>query len=87
VEDSVILPPVYVGPGASVVRSVVGPYVSIEAGATVTDSVVRRSILFGNARVESSVLDGSLVGRDAEVTDHAGPVNVGDHSTVGRPPA
>jgi glucose-1-phosphate thymidylyltransferase len=87
VEDSVILPPVYVGPGATVVRSVVGPYVSIEAGASVTDSVVRHSILFGHARVESSALDGSLVGRHAEVTDHAGPVNVGDHSTVGRPPA
>lgn len=82
-EDSVMLPPVYVGPGARIVRSVVGPYVSIEAGAVVEDSVVCRSIVFADARVVSSTLEDSLVGRNAQVEGYTGSLNVGDHSIVG----
>ncbi len=83
VSNSVVVPPVYIGPGATVTGSVVGPHASIEAGAVVTDSVVRRSIVFAKGQVRASVLDGSLVGQNAEVEGVAHPVNVGDHATVG----
>ncbi len=83
VEDSVVREPVYVGPDAVVRGSVIGPYVSIEAGAQVEGAVVRESIVFGEAQVERSVLTDSLVGRHAEVRGHAGTVNIGDHSVLG----
>lgn len=83
VEDSVILPPVYVGSGARVVRSIVGPHTSIETGASIEDSVVRRSIVFADAHIASSSLDGSLIGRNARITGYSGTLNVGDHSVVG----
>ncbi len=83
VEDSVVRDPVYIGPGAVVRGSVVGPHTSIEAGAEVVDSVVEGSIVFAEARVENSALSDSLVGQHAEVRGHAGSVNVGDHSSIG----
>ncbi len=83
VSDSVLVAPYYIGPGATVTGSVVGPHASIEAGAVVTDSVVRRSVVFARGQVRASVLDGSLVGQSAEVEGVATPVNVGDHATVG----
>lgn len=83
VEDSVIHDPVYIGPGATVKNSVVGPNVSIEAGAEVDGAVLRDSIIFREALVERSVLKDSLVGRHAEVRDEAGIVNIGDHSVIG----
>ncbi|MEX0821557.1 MAG: sugar phosphate nucleotidyltransferase [Rhodothermales bacterium] len=83
VENSVVIDPVYIGPGARVVDSVVGPHVSIEAGATVNRSVLTRTIVFAEALVEGAVLDDSIVGQHARVTPSARVVNVGDHSEVG----
>ena len=83
VSDSVLVAPYYIGPGATVTGSVVGPHASIEAGAVVTDSVVRRSIVFSKGQVRASVLDGSLVGQSAEVEGVSGALNIGDHASVG----
>ena len=83
VESSIIFDPVYIGPGAIVTGSVVGPNVSIEAGARINHSVVRQSILFQNARVENAVLDDSLVGQYGEVRPRPSVINVGDHSVLG----
>lgn len=83
VENSIVIDPVYIGPGARVVNSVVGPYVSIEEGSEVVDSVVRDSILFAEARVENTVLKDSFVGAHAEVREAPRKINVGDHSVLG----
>lgn len=82
VENSVIIDPVYVGPGARVVNSVVGPHVSIEEGAEVTGSVIRGSIVFADAKVENAALENSLIGRNAVVQPQPQRINVGDHSEV-----
>ena len=82
ITDSVIHEPVYVGPGATVEGSVVGPHVSIEAGATVTDAVVRNTIVFQEGTVENAVLADSIVGRHAVAQALTGTVNIGDHSAV-----
>ena len=81
--DSVLYDPVYIGPGATVTGSVVGPYVSIEEGAQITHSVVRDSIVFAHASVENAVLAESFVGVHAEVRGGPRTVNVGDHSMLG----
>lgn len=83
VEKSVLFDPVYIGPGAIVTGSVVGPNVSVEAGAHINGAVVRNSILFPHARVENAVLDESLVGQYGEVRPRPSVVNVGDHSILG----
>ena len=83
VEGSVIIDPVYFGAGARVTNSVVGPNVSLEAGAEVSGSVVRDSILFSGARVEGSILKDSLIGRDAVVALGPQKLNIGDHSYMG----
>lgn len=83
IDNSVIIDPVFVGPGARVVNSVVGPYVSVEAGAEIIGSVIRTSIVFADARVENAALEDSLIGRNAVVTPRPGRINVGDHSELG----
>ena len=81
--NSIIIEPVYIGPGAKVVDSVVGPNVSVEANARIERSVVKDSIVFGDARVSDAVLADSLVGHHAEVAERPRSINVGDHSTLG----
>jgi glucose-1-phosphate thymidylyltransferase len=82
VENSIILNPVYIGPGARVVNSVIGPYVSVEEGAEISDSIIQESIIFPHARVGKVVLKDSLVGRHASVNPEALRLNVGDHSEI-----
>lgn len=82
IENSVVLHPVYIGPGARIVNSVVGPFTSVEENASVTGSVVKGSIVFANASVENAVLDESLVGQYADVKPSARRLNVGDHSEI-----
>ena len=82
IEDSVIRDPVYLGPGAEIRGSVVGPHVSVEAGATVEDSVVEESIVFQDADIEEAVLSESVIGRSATARGASGTLNVGDHSSV-----
>lgn len=82
VENSVIVDPVYIGPGARVSNSVIGPYVSVEENAKISGSVVRDSIIFSKATVESAVLADSLVGRHATVSPSPTRANIGDHSEL-----
>lgn len=82
IEGSLVHEPVYVGPGAHVSGSILGPYASVEAGARVEGSIVRGSILFANATVREAVLDGAFIGRHAVVEGRAQALNVGDHSEV-----
>jgi glucose-1-phosphate thymidylyltransferase len=83
VENSRIIEPVYIGEGAVVKDSVVGPYAAVHGGATITESADRHTIVFGEARIEGSALDGSMVGHHADVRGFAGTLNIGDHATVG----
>ena len=82
IEDSVIRDPVYLGPGAEIRGAVVGPHVSVEAGATIESAVVEESIVFQDAQVTDAVLDESVVGRSATVRQQSGSLNIGDHSSV-----
>jgi glucose-1-phosphate thymidylyltransferase len=82
IDGSIILPPVSIDPTAVIESSVVGPYVSVAAGATIRDSVVRDSILSSGAVVEMSLLSRSLIGEGAVVRGHFQRLNVGDSSEI-----
>jgi glucose-1-phosphate thymidylyltransferase len=56
--------------------------VSVEAGATVENAVVRDSIVFQDGTIENAVLADSVVGRHAVVNQGIDSINVGDHSQM-----
>jgi glucose-1-phosphate thymidylyltransferase len=82
IDGSVIVPPVSVDPTAEVTNSIIGPYATIAAGATVEGSIIRNSIVNEGARVKDAVLTDSLVGENAEVTGEPHRLNVGESSEV-----
>jgi glucose-1-phosphate thymidylyltransferase len=81
-EGSIVIPPVYIDDSAQVVNSIVGPYVSVAAGAVVRDSIVRDSIINQDALIQSTTLQNSLVGDNALVQGDFRELNVGDSSEI-----
>jgi glucose-1-phosphate thymidylyltransferase len=77
-----LIPPVYIDPSATVEASVIGPHVSVGPGCELCSVVVSNSIVEANARLENAVLEGSLIGRDAQVSGQQQHLNVGDNSKV-----
>lgn len=80
--SSVVVPPVDIGDEATLERSVLGPYVSIDDGATVTDSRVSDTILGRNATLNEANLQHSIVGDNATVTGTPKQLNIGDSSDI-----
>ena len=70
----------YIAEDAVVENSVLGPYVAIESGAYIGNSVIRDSIVFESAEVTDAVLNQSMVGANSSVSGKATQLNVGDHS-------
>jgi glucose-1-phosphate thymidylyltransferase len=78
----VVRGPVSVAASAVVENCILGPHVSIAAGARLKNAVVRDSIVNENVRIEDVLLDGSVVGENAVVQGAFHHLNVGDSSEV-----
>jgi len=81
-DQVIVIPPVYIDPGARVSQSIVGPYVSIAAGAVVERSVIRNTIVNRGAEVSDILLADSIIGERAGVGGTYTRLNVGDSSQM-----
>ena len=81
--DSTVIPPCFVGPGVKIVRSVVGPHVSLGANTAVTNSTLQDCLIQGDTIINNSVMDGAMVGAKASVIGTPLDVSIGDLSSIG----
>jgi glucose-1-phosphate thymidylyltransferase len=81
-EGSTFIPPVYVDPSATVRHSVVGPNVTIGAGAMVENCVLRDCLVNGEARLTNCNLADSVIGYSAEVHWPPQQLVLGDYTTI-----
>ncbi len=82
VEKSVVSPDSRIEAGALVTGCRIGDNVTVEAGARVSDSVLRDTIVGGGATVEGCRLRQSIVGSGAVVRGFDGSLSIVDHSEV-----
>jgi glucose-1-phosphate thymidylyltransferase len=82
VEGSQVEDGVRVESGARVVRSRIGPNVTVEEGAVVEDSELRNCIVGARAQVVGSQLHDSIIGAQARVEGARGVLNVAEYSEV-----
>jgi glucose-1-phosphate thymidylyltransferase len=80
VENSVIIEPCYFGENTHIEHSVIGPYVSIESGAKVSNSVLRNSIIGCNSNVKNSVMRNTLLGNSVNCQSNPDELSLGDYS-------
>jgi len=80
--DVTVIQPAYIHPEADVSGSVVGPYASISARATVRNSIIRDSIVEEDTTVSDVVLEHSVIGDKAVIKGTATRLDIGDNSKV-----
>lgn len=79
---TVIHPPVYIGEGAVIEGSEIGPNASIGAGCVIRNSRVSDTIVLDKTVVDQSTLTQSTIGTFANVSGFTGSVHLSDHSEV-----
>ena len=80
IENTTLIEPCYIGEGVHLKNSVIGPYVSIEAGTTVEESIIRNSIIQSNSYIRHQVLTDSMIGRSVQLGGQPKVLNLGDFS-------
>jgi glucose-1-phosphate thymidylyltransferase len=81
-QGNVIIPPVVIAPSARVERAVIGPYASIGEHVTITDAIVRDTIVNRESTIANVMLSHSIIGSGAVVRGDFHQMNVGDTSDV-----
>lgn len=81
-QSVVIVSPVFIHPSAQIANAVIGPHVSIGADCQVEGSIIRNSILEDGAEVTDVVMEGSLIGRKAQLSRRPAVINAGDHTVL-----
>ena len=82
IDNSIIIEPCYIGDGAIVKNSIVGPHVSIGANTTVDKVIISNSIVQRNASIRSITLTNSMIGNSATVADVTVEISVGDFTEI-----
>jgi glucose-1-phosphate thymidylyltransferase len=82
INNSVVIPPCFIGKDVVLNDSVVGPHVSIGAGSKVNGSVIKNTIIQANTTVENVTLKDSMIGNHANVRKTPHNLSVGDYTTM-----
>ena len=81
-EEFGVIPPVFIHKDAEIYSSMIGPYVSIGAGAVVENTVLRDTIIEAGADVREIVLETTHVGANARLSGKPVSVIAADDTTT-----
>ncbi len=82
INNSVIIPPVYVGENVELNNTVIGPYVSIGENTTILDSRIRNSIIQNQSEINNANIANSMLGNFVKFHGTSSNVSIGDYTTV-----
>jgi glucose-1-phosphate thymidylyltransferase len=82
IENSVIIPPCYIGRNVRITNSVVGPHVSLGAGTELENSNITNSIVQQDTIIRNAVITDSMIGSKVVYHAKALDLSLGDFTTV-----
>ncbi|MCK6601341.1 MAG: NTP transferase domain-containing protein [Bacteroidetes bacterium] len=82
IENSVILPPVYLAPGSIIRNSVIGPFVSVGGNSVLDKCVIENSIVNASSDLKLVQAKESLIGSFVQVHGNFRKLNLGDHTVT-----
>ncbi len=77
-DNSVIIPPCFVGQNVQLLNSVVGPHVSIGENTVIENAVIKNSIIQTDSSVKNIVIKNSMIGNKVEIEGSELDLSIGD---------
>jgi glucose-1-phosphate thymidylyltransferase len=81
-ENTIIIPPVFIGENCRISNSIIGPNVSVGDNVILNYAVLKESIIGPYAQIEYAILDRSLIGNDALLKGMKQSLNIGDSTEI-----
>lgn len=81
IKNSVIIEPCYIGVDVKIENSIIGPHVSVGKGSSLSNSVVRNSIIQSNSFVTAQCIDNSMIGSFVKLEGQMKEFSMGDYTT------
>lgn len=82
IENSVVIPPCFIGPKVVIKNSVVGPHVSIGDSTVIENSRIENSLIQNNSIIRHQVLGNSMIGNHAQLLGNALDASIGDYTVL-----
>lgn len=82
IENSVVVQPCHIGPGARILNSVVGPHVSLGENSTVEDARVSNALIQAHSVIRNKVVNGAMIGNHALVDGIPCDISLGDYNEI-----
>ncbi len=82
IENSKIIPPCYIAPGAKISNSTIGPRVSVGANTVVDNSTLRDVLIQEDSEVRNAKLSNSMIGNKAKFDGNFREISIGDYSVL-----
>ncbi|MDN5201603.1 sugar phosphate nucleotidyltransferase [Fulvivirgaceae bacterium BMA10] len=82
IQNSIVIPPVYIGENVKLHNSVVGPHVSVGDNTMISDSRVKNSIIQKDSSVKDANIANSMIGNFVHYQGTPSDVSLGDFNTV-----
>ena len=80
-ENSIIIPPCYIGENVELTNSVIGPGVSVGNGSVIENCRISDSIIYENSTITSAHIAGSMIGSSVKLAGKTLDISLSDYST------
>ena len=82
IQDSIIIPPCFIGDNVKLKNSIIGPYASIGENTNIDNSIIKNSIVQTNTKITNAVIDNSMIGNHVEYMNYTKDVSIGDYTAI-----
>jgi glucose-1-phosphate thymidylyltransferase len=82
IENSIIIPPCYIGEDVILINSTVGPNVSLGKATHLTNVTIQNSLVQTHAHIRNANLDNAMIGNHATFDGNFKSISIGDYSVL-----
>lgn len=81
-ENSVIIPPCFIGDNVVLKNTIIGPHVSVGNNSTIQSCVIENSIIQNESKIENAVITNSMIGNKVEYAGTKKDLSIGDYTQI-----
>ena len=83
-QNSVLIPPVYIGEQVVIKDTVLGPHVAVGSHTHIRDARIQNSIVQTHSTIENAIMKNSIIGNHVYFSGKNAAVSIGDYTTIER---